>query len=83
MRANERASGPVLTSLFLFVPDHSAVTPGDIMSVKLEIKQYEPEDTRIVVEFIPARNSKNGSTTKIVHYLSSLQRPRHNRAQIQ
>ena len=24
-RANERASGPELTSLFLFVPDHSAL----------------------------------------------------------
>ena len=26
-RANGRASGPVLRSLFLFVPDHSAVAP--------------------------------------------------------
>ena len=25
--ANRRASGPVLASLFLFVPDHSAMTP--------------------------------------------------------
>ena len=27
-RANGRASGPVLTSRFLFVPDHSAEQPG-------------------------------------------------------
>ena len=26
-RANGRASGPVLSSLFLFVPDHSALVP--------------------------------------------------------
>ena len=26
--ASERGSGPVLTSLFLFVPDHSATPPG-------------------------------------------------------
>ena len=33
-RANGRASGPVLTSLFLFVPDHSAVMGVGVVEVK-------------------------------------------------
>ena len=30
-RANGRASGPVLTSRFLFVPDHNAVVPDAVV----------------------------------------------------
>ena len=39
-RANGRASGPVLTSRFFFVPDHSAMMPGS--PVKIEIGESSP-----------------------------------------
>ena len=56
---------------------------GDIMSVKLSNAQHQPEQARMVVEFLPANYPNNGSSTVIVYYHSPLDRPWHYRAKLQ
>ena len=41
-RASERASGPVLTSLFLFVPDHSAAEVEDPIEARMAARKVNP-----------------------------------------
>ena len=43
-RANGRASGPVLTSLFLFVPDHSALFSSSFAEAELKGKNDHDDD---------------------------------------
>ena len=65
-RANGRASGPVLTSLFLFIPDHSAPSEGESDQVSIPLQQMNSSmgprtsDTGISIvsefraEFVPS-----------------------------
>ena len=47
MRANGRASGPVLTSLFLFVPDHSASPDGEEKSGDVTVGEALDEEEEV------------------------------------
>ena len=50
-RVNGRASGPVLTSRFLFVPDHSAPSGEEVDEVEAMEEEVEEEEEKMEKNF--------------------------------
>ena len=73
-RANGRASGPVLTSLFLFVPDHSAV--------ELQV-QNTPAPSRLQVQNTPALSQLQLQNTPVPSRLQVQNTPALSRLQVE
>ena len=70
-RANGRVSGPVLTSLFLFVPDHSAA-PSEKRGKMAFKRRFVRQFVHPFASFSPLFFSTPAEKEKNIHTLASL-----------